>query len=137
MSAGSVAGVIRSITYGDIGGESLAPVPVNTALPAISGTTTSGQVLSLSNGTWTNTPTGYAYQWFRDGVAVSGQTANTYTLGAGDVGAMISARVIASNVYGAGSPAFAAAVGPVSPGSSGGVLDFSDPANSNLLPAVM
>ena len=35
----------------------------NTALPAISGSTTQGQVLTTSDGTWNGGPTGYSYQW--------------------------------------------------------------------------
>ena len=38
--------------------------PSNTSLPAISGTAESGQLLTVSNGSWEGTPTiSYAYQW--------------------------------------------------------------------------
>ena len=39
--------------------------PVNTVAPVISGTTTLGSVLTTTNGTWTNSPTSYTYQWKR------------------------------------------------------------------------
>lgn len=72
-------------------------LPVNSVAPAITGTETVGQTLSLSNGTWTNTPDAYAYIWKRDGVVIAGKTANTYLLDAADEGAVISASVVATN----------------------------------------
>ncbi len=42
-----------------------AAVPVNSVLPAISGTAQVGQSLSSSTGTWSGSPTSYAYQWSR------------------------------------------------------------------------
>lgn len=72
-------------------------LPVNSVAPAITGTETVGQTLSLSNGTWSNTPDAYAYIWKRDGVVNAGETAATYTLAAEDEGAVISASVVATN----------------------------------------
>src|SRR5207244_5074393 len=37
--------------------------PVNTGLPVVSGSAVQGQTLSASTGSWSNSPTGYAYQW--------------------------------------------------------------------------
>jgi len=86
--------------------------PVNTVAPVITGTATVGQTLSVSNGTWTNSPTGYSRQWTRDGVAISGATAATYALVASDEGKMVGATVTSSNADGSSS-ATATAVGPV------------------------
>ena len=36
---------------------------MNTALPTISGTAQQGQNLYASTGSWSNSPTGYSYQW--------------------------------------------------------------------------
>lgn len=87
--------------------------PELTVAPAISGTATVGHVLTVSNGTWTGSPTSFAYQWFRDGVAIVGATASTYALVSGDSGHLISASVIATDALGGQTTAFAAAVGPI------------------------
>lgn len=73
--------------------------PANTALPVISGTFNQGQNLSVSNGTWTGSPT-YTYQWTRDTVAISGATSSTYLLVADDVGTVVACTVTATNAYG-------------------------------------
>ena len=41
---------------------------------------TSPVTLSCTTGTWTESPTSYAYQWKKDGVNISGATSNTLTL---------------------------------------------------------
>jgi hypothetical protein len=73
-------------------------VPANSVAPAITGTPTEGETLSLSNGTWSNTPDAYAYIWKRDGVVISGASAATYVLVTADVGAVITASVKATNL---------------------------------------
>lgn len=62
----------------------IASAPVNTVLPVISGTPVPGNVLSTTTGTWTNSPTGYTYQWQVETapgsgvyVDIPGETANT------------------------------------------------------------
>lgn len=72
--------------------------PVNTVLPAITGTATQGQTLTCSTGTWTNTPDGYAYQWRRAGIPIAGATASTRVLAAADVGSAMSCTVTATNL---------------------------------------
>jgi hypothetical protein len=65
------------------------------AKPAIVGT-----VCSVTNGNWTGSPTGYTYQWKRDGTTNLG-TAASYTLIAADVGGhLISCVVTATNAQG-------------------------------------
>lgn len=73
-------------------------LPVNSVAPAITGTTTQGQTLTVSNGTWSNTPDAYAYIWKRDGVVIAGEAAATYVLALADVGAVITASVVATNL---------------------------------------
>lgn len=82
-----------------------ASVPVNSVAPVISGNTQVGQTLSTTDGTWSNSPTGYTYQWKRDGGDIGGATANTYVLVELDAGADITCTVTASNGSGSGSPA--------------------------------
>lgn len=76
-------------------------VPMCTAAPAITGTVTVGQVLTCSNGTWTNSPSSYTYQWLRSGYAIGGATAGTYTLVAADSKNLVSCRVTAGTAAGA------------------------------------
>lgn len=100
-------------TWGDVGTfPSAATLPVNTVAPVISGTITSGQVLTSTTGTWTGTaPITYAYQWKR-GVTDVGTNANTYTLVAGDVGSNMTCVVTATNAAGSVS-ATSNSLGPV------------------------
>jgi hypothetical protein len=95
------------------------PAPANTALPSVSGSAVEAQTLSASSGTWTGSPTSYAYQWQDCSAAgasctnVSGAAASSYTLGSSDVGHTVRVVVSASNAGGA-TPAASASVGPVS-----------------------
>jgi hypothetical protein len=83
--------------------------PTDTALPAITGTPTSGQTLSVSNGTWTgDAPITYAYQWKADGTAISGATSSTYTLTDAEVGKVITCTLTATNAAGSASVTSAA-----------------------------
>ena len=83
--------------------------PANTAVPTISGTTTFGQVLTTTTGTWTNTPTSYTYQWSRASTSggsytnISGETGTTHTLVAADVGQYLKSTVTAINSSGSAS----------------------------------
>jgi alpha-tubulin suppressor-like RCC1 family protein len=80
--------------------------PVNTVLPAVSGTATQGQALTASNGSWDNSPTSYRYQWRRcnsSGASctdIPGATASSYTLVYADAAHSIRAVVTAANAYG-------------------------------------
>ena len=77
----------------------VSPAPVNSTLPVISGTTTIGSVLTTTNGTWTNSPTSFTYQWKR-GATNIGTNANTYTLVIADSTAAITCVVTAINASG-------------------------------------
>lgn len=85
----------------------LAAPPANTSAPTITGTPRVGETLTAQNGTWTNSPTAYQYQWQRcnaSGIGcanVPGAVERTYLLGTGDGGRTMRVRVTAVNVDGA------------------------------------
>lgn len=99
-------------------------VPVNSLAPAVSGTTNVGETLTTTNGNWTNSPTSYAYTWYRDGVPIGGATSSTYLLVADDEGALIYARVVASNAAGSGASKDSNTVGPIRQEVIGEFLDL-------------
>ncbi len=80
--------------------------PVNNAAPAIGGTLTVGDVLSSTKGTWSGSPSSYAYHWqdcdsTGKGCAnISGASAATYTLTSSDVGHTLRVSVTATNAAG-------------------------------------
>lgn len=110
------SGVAQSAATATVTGS----VPVNSTLPAITGTAVQGNTLTASNGTWTNSPTSFAYQWRRCDAAgancsnISGATSQVYTLVVGDVGSTIRVQVTASNAAGASAPATSSQTGVVS-----------------------
>jgi hypothetical protein len=87
----------------------IAAPPANTAPPTISGTPQVGQTLTANNGTWSNTPTSFAYQWLRCNagggacVSVANGTQQTYTLVGADAGRTMRVRVTATNADGSAS----------------------------------
>ena len=100
----------RINAYRAVTGASPAPPsspPANTSLPAVSGNAVAGQTLTTTSGTWTNSPTSYAYQWLRcdtsgaSCTSIPGATLSAYMLAAADAGSTVRARVTATN--GAGS----------------------------------
>lgn len=78
------------------GADAVAKLPTNSVLPVITGTTTVGQTLTVTPGTWSNTPD-LTYQWLRDGAVITGETGATYLLDAADEGAAISVSEVAVN----------------------------------------
>lgn len=106
-------GVVEMYVNGAWVVSNFTSAPVNTVAPAITGTAQINQTLTVSTGTWTNSPTSYAYQWLANSVAItSNATANTFTLTASQVGANITCNVTATNIAG-NVTATSNSVGPV------------------------
>jgi hypothetical protein len=74
-------------------------VPVNTAVPTISGTVSVGNTLTSTTGSWTGNPT-YAYQWQRGVANISGATNSTYVIQAADAESTLRCVVTATNAGG-------------------------------------
>lgn len=106
-------------TSATVGPVAAPAAPVNTVLPAISGTPQVGSTLTASNGTWSNSPTGFADQWLSGGSPISGATSTTYVPVTGNIGATLSVTVTATNGVGS-TPATSSGVGPVTAASGCG-----------------
>jgi hypothetical protein len=80
--------------------------PSNTTAPKIIGAAKVGQVLTGDRGTWSNSPTSYAYAWLRCNgggggcSSISGAAGTTYTLASADDGHTVRFRVTATNADG-------------------------------------
>lgn len=97
--------------------------PLNTALPVVSGIDTTGSKLTTTNGTWLgSTPITYTYVWKRCDTngnncsAISGATANNYTLTSSDSAHDVRSAVTATNTAGS-STATSAATSSVASGA--------------------
>jgi len=88
-------------------------VPFNTDKPAISGSAKVGQALSASTGTWNPGGASYEYQWLRNGTAISGATASSYTPVTADKTTRLQVRVTAVGVGGTRIQMTSDPVGPV------------------------
>jgi Subtilase family len=114
-----------------------SPPPSNTSPPAISGTPQEGQTLLASTGSWSGSPTTYAYQWFRCDAGggrcgvLSGATASSYGLTASDVSLTLRVQVVATNATGS-TAASSAATGVVAPATiqAFGAATFSGSLNA-------
>jgi hypothetical protein len=101
--------VITAVAFAALASAASQVAPVNTTPPTVSGTAKVGQTLTAGDGTWSNTPTSYAYQWLRCNgggnscVNVANGTQKTYTLVGVDSGNTMRVRVTATNADGSAS----------------------------------
>jgi hypothetical protein len=83
--------------------------PVNTQRPSVTGDAIVGQTLTVDDGTWTGTPTGFRYQWTqcdRFGgacIGIPGATGKTYGVRLGDAYGTLRVVVTARNANGSAS----------------------------------
>jgi hypothetical protein len=104
----------------------LVAAPVSTVPPAIIGTAVEGQPLQASSGSWSESPTSYAYQWQLCSAAgeacadIAAATASSFTVPAHDRGHTLRVVVTASNA--GGSTSASSAASPVLAAKSQGVL---------------
>jgi hypothetical protein len=87
----------------------LPPVPLNVKPPSVLGPHVVGKRVRSSNGSWTDRPSRFTYQWRRckpestTCADIEGATGRVYTAGADDVGLWLAVRVTAWNQVGSGS----------------------------------
>jgi hypothetical protein len=114
------------------------PPPTNTGAPTLSGLAVEGETLKVSNGTWTGSPSSFAYQWQDCNSAgaacanIAGASASSYKLKGSDVGHTVRAIVTAENEAGS-SAASSGATALVSAPSSGEAL-FLSPSGKDSSP---
>src|SRR2546423_10828291 len=93
-------------TVGVLATAAAAATPQNTSPPTIGGTPKVGSTQTANDGTWSNSPTSFSYQWQRcasDGTGcgdIASGTAKTYTPSSGDVGHTLRVVVTAMNASG-------------------------------------
>jgi hypothetical protein len=112
-----------AVAAGVLAATAAAAPPANTVPPSITGTPTVGQTLTASDGTWSNNPTSFAYQWLRcngggnNCAEVANGTQKTYTLVGADAGNTMRVRVTGTNADGSNS-AQSAQTAPVAAATS-------------------
>jgi hypothetical protein len=107
--------------------------PVNTVLPEIQGNVWAGQLVTAGTGTWTGSPTSFAFQWYRCNnssggcSAITGATGNEYTINESqDRNRYLRLGVVATNGQGSSAEALSAVSIRVLLGPEG----FPDPDES-------
>jgi hypothetical protein len=106
MTAIAAVALVVGATFGQPGsGRAAGDVPVNTALPTLSGGAQVGQTLTTSNGSWAESPASYTYAWSRCDTSgscstITGATSATYEATPADEGDTLSVTVTATNAAG-------------------------------------
>ena len=94
----AIIGAAAGASYGLCNGSNS---PTNTVAPVVSGVPKTTQTLSVTTGTWTNSPSSYSYQWQRNNTTnIGGANSSTYVVQNADVGNTLNCRVTATNAFG-------------------------------------
>ena len=118
-------------------------VPSNSVAPTLSpsGETSTGIQLSVSDGTWTGSPSAYSYQWQQstDGTTwtnISGETSSTFTPDSSYATKYVRASVIASNGFGPSSMSYSDATAelavPSYPSGATAAWHLNDDGSGNV-----
>ena len=104
----AVVSLVGLAMLSGVGSAQTTGVPTNTSEPGITGTAVVGSALTVTKGTWTESPTSFDYQWTgcpasggasdaSNCAAIGGATTQRYVPGNADVGKRLRVRVTASN----------------------------------------
>ena len=110
------AAALSLVVLAGVGSAAPQAVPTNTAQPTISGNAAVGSTLTAAQGTWTESPTSFSYQWVRcpssgglpdgsDCATIPGASTQAYIVAAGDAGFRLRVRVTATNADGSATAA--------------------------------
>lgn len=105
-SAGAVSASVSVVV------DTYTALASNTVAPVITGSLSNGSTLSTTGGTWTNAVS-LTYQWYGNGVAISGATASSYVTQSSDVGHTITVAVSGVNSVGTSAPVTSAPTGAI------------------------
>ena len=108
LAAAALASLATVLALPGGGGAVTTAAPDNTTEPRISGSAVVGSELTGSQGSWTGSPTSFAYQWVRcprggglptgaDCATIGGATTTKYVVATADVDRRLRVRVTASN----------------------------------------
>ena len=99
----SAAVVGPPVSPGSPGPSPITAPPADGVRPTVNGTLKAGATLKCLAGSWTNAPTAYSYQWYRNGTLLAGFTGSMYRLETLDEGTTLKCVVTASNSAGQAS----------------------------------
>lgn len=116
VTLAAAAALVSLVAFAGVGSAAPQARPANTAEPAISGRAAIGSTLRATQGSWSGSPTSFAYQWVRcpssggrpdgsDCAAIGGATTSAYVVATADAGGRLRVRVTASNADGSATAA--------------------------------